>query len=650
MKQSYFSLFILAAIFTYAQKATKKVQQQAVASETQNVEFTRTCGTQMPDDAWEAAFQKEIAKYIADVSSGKKTALARTIPVVVHVIHNNNPVGSGDNISNAQIVSQISVLNNDFAGTGLGSGAIPNAFSSAKANAQINFCLASIDKNGATMAEPGVDRINYSSLGLGAYPSQFGTNFINTSVKPATIWDPTRYLNIWVFNSIESLTPGSTTLGYATFPPGTSLSGIPSSLTGSSTTDGLAIWNQAFGTVGQLSSSTNKGRTATHEIGHYLGLRHIWGDPTSGCASDFCNDTPPAEDANQGCPSFPHKPNNTCGSNGNGEMFMNFMDYTLDNCMSLFTNDQNTRMQTALANSSLRSVLGTHGLCTAVNSPVNCDTLANFIPSNSNLDSSRSAGWGWIAGHNNYKDKSKAEEFNFTAGTKKLVGALMILDHAYDVSGSGSLVMAYWTANGNKPSTSATAAVSFALAPIPEDAFVYFGFSSPVTVSGSKFFVGIDNLIYPPTSSSQDSIALFTAKASTLNNNTAWEKQADNKWYPFTNVDTSWNRKAAFTIFPIFQCPSIVGTEEILNPTNQTLFYPNPTSNQLLISLAGDNKSIKAKTIVRDAFGKTIRIDNFNTETNKTISLATSDLSDGIYFIELVTDKKTEVKKVIIKH
>ncbi len=649
MKQSYFSLFILTAIFTYAQKSIRKVQTQAAAVETQNAEFKRTCGTQIPDDAWEQAFQKQIAKYIADISSGKKTALARTIPVVVHVIHNNDPVGSGDNISNAQIVSQITVLNNDFAGTGLGSGAIPSAFASVKANAQVNFCLASIDKNGGTMSEPGVDRINYSSLNLGSYPSIFASNFINTSVKPATIWDPTKYLNIWVFNSIESFTPGTTTLGYATFPPGTSLSGIPSNFTGNNQTDGLAIWNQAFGTVGQLNSSTNKGRTATHEIGHYLGLRHIWGDPTSGCASDFCNDTPPAEDANQGCPSFPHKPNNTCGSNSNGEMFMNFMDYSLDNCMSLFTNDQNTRMQTALANSSLRSVLGTHGLCSAVSSPVNCDTLANFIPSNSNLDSSRSAGWGWIAGHNNYKDKAKAEEFNFTAGTKKLVGALMILDHAFDVSGSGSLVMAYWTANGNKPSTSATAAVSFALAPIPEDAFVYFGFSSPVTVSGSKFFVGIDNLIYTPISSSQDSIALFTAKAATLSNNTAWEKQFNNVWYPFTD-SLSWNRKAAFTVYPVFQCPSIVGTEEILNPTNQTLFYPNPTSNQLLISLAGDNKSIKAKTIVRDAFGKMIRIDSFNTETNKTISLPTSDLSDGIYFIELVTDKRTEIKKVIIKH
>jgi hypothetical protein len=648
MRKHYFYLFILAVLSSNAQKVGI-INQPIHTNTSTKVESIEKCGSIYPGEEWEKAFQKQIEKYQADLQSGKVSNLTRTIPVVVHVIHNGDPVGSNDNIPNAQIVSQIGILNNDFAGTGLSASSIPSVFSSAKSNTQISFCLATIDKNGAAMSEPGVNRVNFSSLGIsGGYPTDFSpTSMI--PVKQATIWDPSKYLNIWVVKSLKSGT--NFLLGYATFPPSSGLSGINSALTGTTSDDGLVIIRRAFGNVGDLIAVNADGRTATHEIGHYLGLRHIWGD--GNCGDDFCDDTPTAEQANYNCKTHPYNLG-LCSGNSTGEMFMNFMDYGDDPCIYMFTNDQNTRMQTALSNSPLRSNLGlsTPTLCSFVQPPVltNCDTLANFQPSNSTIDSIRAntqgGSWGWIAGHNSFGDIAKAEEYNYNAGTKQLIGALMVLDHALDASGSGQLSMSYWPANGATPAATAGASANFSLGPIPEDVYVYFPFASGITVS-PKFFIGIDNLLYNGT---QDSVALFMAKSSAVSANKAWEKQSNGNWVAFSTPSIGWGINSSLTVFPVFACPSAVGVEEILNPTSQTLFFPNPANDKLLISLSDDNKSISAKTIIKDAFGRTIKQEYFNTEINRTINLSTSELSNGIYFVELITDKKTEVKKIIIKH
>lgn len=400
------ALLLMGSSALMAQTGKKATQvKPQLAEESMQPINGRGCGTAIPDAQWEAQYQQLIAQYKADQSSNK-TLANYTIPVVIHIIHGGQAVGTFPNISNAQATSQISVLNNDFAGTGLNVGNYPatafTAYATAAglpaankdgsgrvkiSNFNISFCLATIDKNGNTMAEPGIDRVNYNSISTptsSTYPSKnpaasnYNTPatfqaFVDGYIKPATIWDPTKYMNIWTTD--ENAATGL--LGYATFPAASGLTGIPGG-SGTNTTDGLWCWAKCFGNTGTLDPTYNKGRTATHEIGHWLGLRHIGGDGNNNisgdcAATDYCNDTPPQKGGfssgqygqNYGAPTYPLHATGTlsCSASPNGDMFMNFMDYTDDVVMYMFTEDQRTRAQTAMANGTYRKLLGTHGLC-----------------------------------------------------------------------------------------------------------------------------------------------------------------------------------------------------------------------------------------------------------------------------------------------
>jgi hypothetical protein len=165
-----------------------------------------------------------------------------------------------------------------------------------------------------------------------------------TDVWGVPAMDPKKYLNIWVVPCLVKKDPGFT--------------GVPEMLYGLGTppgwsgeADGLGIMHSCFGTTGTAYPPTNKGRTATHEIGHWLGLEHLWGDPKENLFDDYCVDTPPQEKANRGLPEFPHISHNSYFPNDNapnGDMFMNFMDYTDDAGMVMFTQDQTARMHATL--------------------------------------------------------------------------------------------------------------------------------------------------------------------------------------------------------------------------------------------------------------------------------------------------------------
>jgi hypothetical protein len=231
---------------------------------------------------------------------------------------------SAQNISDGQIQSQIDVLNRDFRKTNPDVASVPAVFAPLAADARIEFELATTDPSGA--ATNGITRTKTSANSFS------DDNAVKAaSSGGADAWPRDAYLNIWV---CELNTNGL--LGYAQFPGGPSA------------TDGVVILHSAFGTTGTAAAPFNLGRTATHEIGHFLNLRHIWGDDGNGCSGDdFVVDTPNAAASNRGTPAFPHV---TCSNGPNGDLFMNYMDYTDDVAMFMFTAGQVLRMQTCLDN------------------------------------------------------------------------------------------------------------------------------------------------------------------------------------------------------------------------------------------------------------------------------------------------------------
>jgi len=246
----------------------------------------------------------------------RKAAAPVSIPVVVHVVYNT----SRENISATQIKSQIKVLNKDYRAKNMDRSKVPPVWTGLVTDVGVQFALATKDPNGKLTN--GITRTKTTR-------TSFDTD---DSVKSSATggrnpWTTSKYLNIWVCTLANGI------LGYAQFPGGPKK------------TDGVVILNTAFGITGTAAAPFNLGRTTTHEVGHWLNLRHIWGDTEDCSGSDFVADTPNAAGPNYGKPTFPHI---SCHNGPNGDMFMNYMDYVDDDAMFMFTTQQVARMQTAL--------------------------------------------------------------------------------------------------------------------------------------------------------------------------------------------------------------------------------------------------------------------------------------------------------------
>lgn len=241
------------------------------------------------------------------------------IPIVFHIIHNGDSLGENENLSDSLILEQLKRINLDLRAKNIDTSIIPLEFKPFLADTEIEFCLAKLDSN--NNFTNGIIHHNFNKTG-------WDEDSINSFIKPQTIWDRNKFLNVWTFNFAGSLASGNVN-GYAT----------PPYVSTDSDKDGIVL---NYTKVGN-DLSNDIGRTLVHEIGHWFGLFHIWGDDNGACTGDDgIADTPNQGNSYQNCPSsIP----NSCGSN---DMYMNYMDYTDADCSLMFTQDQKTKMHAVL--------------------------------------------------------------------------------------------------------------------------------------------------------------------------------------------------------------------------------------------------------------------------------------------------------------
>lgn len=319
MKKIFYLLTLIALLFS-CEKNNDSVSAQVTQSP--NIRVFKKCATddvfkrQMSENPSLAKHMQDIENFTQNMNKFPSRRLVNgkiEIPVVVNVLYNT----TAQNISLTQIQSQIAVLNKDYSATNTDYSLTPSTFQSVRSgDITVSFVLDTVFRKYTTTTSWSTNDYMKKSTKGGINPTS-----------------PTTKLNIWVCNL------GGGILGYAQFPGGSSF------------TDGVVIDDNAFGSTGTVISPYDKGRTATHEIGHWMNLRHIWGDKN--CGNDYVSDTPIHTNANYGCPSFPS--NSSCGGTIHPMMTMNYMDYTDDACMYMFTLGQKSRMLAVFATGGPRN-------------------------------------------------------------------------------------------------------------------------------------------------------------------------------------------------------------------------------------------------------------------------------------------------------
>jgi hypothetical protein len=320
--------------------------------------------------------QQFTQEWIANHPEGLRTVV--TIPVVFHVVWNV----SGDNISDSRLLEQLNVLNNDFRKLNADFSSARAAFQAVAADCEINFCLAQQDPNGN--ATTGIVRVQTTKTSFSD-----NDNVKKTAQGGDDAWDRDRYLNIWVCDL------GSGLLGYAQFPGGSAI------------TDGVVV---DYATVGGPNdpgtmNDYDLGRTAVHEIGHWLDLYHIWGDDGSGCnGSDQVSDTPNQADETYGCPLPTIR--TSCSNGADGDMYENYMDYTDDACMVMFTEGQKSRMQALFAPGGDREALLNSQGCEAPGGGGTCNVPTGLYSTNV-TSTGATLNWGAALGAVSYNVEYK---------------------------------------------------------------------------------------------------------------------------------------------------------------------------------------------------------------------------------------------------
>ncbi len=616
--------------------------------------------TEAQFEAWLAPLVK---KHKATRTTSKVAATIITIPVVVHVIHSGQAIGTAPNITDAQVQSQITILNQDFRRMIGTPGYNTNQIG---ADIEIEFVLALQDPNGNPTN--GIDRVNLCQ-------SSWNPEEIEATVKPVTIWDPTQYLNMWSLK----FTP-SELLGYAQPPNASGLSGLPDN-GGDTNTDGVVSGYNYFGSIAYNDSSFllaapyNKGRTMTHEVGHWLGLIHIWGN--ADCGTDYCDDTPVHHDRNFDCPT-----KLSCNSTTVNEMVENYMDYTDDACMNIFTQNQKDRITVIINNSARRNSLKTStkaapialfandaevkiegGLCVINTQNADCNTPP---PANKQVTIYNRGTATLTAVTLNYTINGGSNQtytWNGSLALNKSETVTLPNSIAY-----GILNVSVATTNGGSDQRAGnnTATVTFIAPSFPENYnFNTYTFTLQQDKWGSETTWNLKNgagttLYSGGPYTDETTIPAIISQPWTLTNNQCYTftindsegdgiccgtesgngyfniKSTDGTIEILSGTDFGYGKVKSFTT-------NILGTNEFETSTDIYL-YPNPTKGTLNIRIPG-NFGLPNSYAISNVLGQKISQKAVSKETDLTIN--TSTLSNGVYFITLVKEDQKRTLRFI---
>jgi len=532
------------------------------------------------------------------------TATIVTIPVVVHVIHNGEAVGSGRNISDAQIQSQIDVLNEDYRRLNADRTNTPAEFAGVAADVGIQFRLACVDPNGNStngIRRVQGDQANYTIV----FNQDLTINEASTGIKANdAAWNRNQYLNIWT----ASINGG--TLGYGTLPGG------------AANVDGVVVQYNAFGRTGNLQSSYDKGRTATHEVGHWLSLAHIWGANAPQNSTD-CNDTDDVADTpNQAGSYLGQCPSGQQFSCNVSNMYQNYMDYTNDACMNLFTTGQSDRMKSL------------------------------FLPGNAR---DGFISWSDIAGNATICDNNT---------------------HTYSVNSTGTSFN--WTVSGNLTITSGQGTSQITVVRAfngPATVSVTSqGLCSSRSVRVGPPEIGYFSVNGQPTSNATVCVNNF-ASVETLPFDAAasysWTLSNQGNAYltNYFNANTAFNAYVADCYVLTLQASNVCGTTQAsLTICAQNCFarytvYPNPAKDHVTVEFESvtDAEALPDEiTLVSEASGGTVRTVNvqetFSRKTFKNgnqIRFDVKDLPRGRYYVQVKNsrrkDKEVEVIRILLE-